>query len=217
MQINQDSLYRFTNPSDLIIRAGIWDLNRTNIEGHQMQQRVAKTISSHPDYTSPDLIENDIAVVHVNQPFSFDKNIQKVCLDNGSQKVATNGCFGTGWGAESDETQGELSQYLKKIKMDQVDHSTCEKKLRIALEKEAFNLSQNFLCAGGKDADLCVGDSGAPFVCAVGDGKFVLTGLASYGVKCFTDTPGVYTNIAKYIEWIHKQSEWFMRLNRKIS
>lgn len=206
MQINARFLHRFSNPSDLIIRAGIWDLNRTNIEDHQMQQRVAKTISSHPDYSSPDPIENDIAVVHVNQNFQFGKNIQKVCLDNGSQKVATNACFGTGWGAE--EEPGELSQYLKKIKMDRVDHSTCEKKLRIALAKEAFNLSQNFLCAGGKDADLCVGDSGAPFVCAVGgDNQYVLTGLASYGVKCFTDTPGVYTKVAKFAEWIHQQSE----------
>jgi secreted trypsin-like serine protease len=193
----------------LIIRAGVWDLNRTSVEGFQMQQRVATIIRSHPEYSSPGHIDNDIAIVRVNQPFKFTKHVQKVCLHNGNQKVATNGCIASAWGAESFETQSELSQYLKKVPMDHVDHDICEKQLRIALKKESFVLADSFFCAGGNEFDLCIGDSGAPLVCPVAGetNKFVLTGLASYGVKCFTETPGIYTNIMKYIDWIRDQTE----------
>lgn len=174
-----------------------------------MQQRVATLIKAHPHYSSPDPIENDIAVVKVNQPFKFTKHIQKVSLDNGSLKVSTTGCIGSGWGAESEQSLDTLSQYLKMVPMNRVDHDVCEKQLRIALKKESFDLSDSFFCAGGNEFDLCVGDSGAPLICPVSGetNKFVLSGLASYGVKCFTETPGVYTNVVKFVDWIRDQSE----------
>lgn len=168
-----------------------------------MQQRVAVSIISHPDYTSPDPINNDIAIIHVNQPFRFTDHVRNVCLYSGTQKVLTTGCFASGWGTESYSSH-KLSQILKKVKMDQVEHDVCEKKLADALENESFNLSNGFLCAGGNENDLCIGDSGAPLVCPVEgeENKFVLTGIASYGLKCFTETPGIYTNVAKYFDWV---------------
>lgn len=185
----------------------MWDLNRTSVDGYQMQQRIALAIKLHPKYSTPDPIENDIALIKVDKPFTFSKYIQKVCLNDGSKKVSTKGCLGTGWGAESYESQDELSQYLKKVPMDQVNHDDCEKQLRIALKKETFKLSDTFLCAGGKEHDLCVGDSGAGLVCPIigESNKYVLSGLTSYGVKCFTETPGVYTNVAKYLDWINEE------------
>lgn len=197
---------RISDPSDLIVRAGVWDLNQTSIEGHQMQQRSAKKIHAHPRYTSPDVIDNDIAYIRLNQALKFSNHVQPICLDTGSQKVAGKGCFATGWGAESYETQGELSQFLKKIPMDQVDRNVCEKELRVALKQNNFLLSENFLCAGGHENDLCIGDAGAPLVCPVEgvSNKFVLVGLSSYGVKCFTETPGVYTKVSRYHEWVHQ-------------
>ena len=173
-----------------------------------MQQRVASVVKAHAKYSTPDPIENDIAIVHVDKPFTFNKYIQKVCLNDGSKKLATKGCIGSGWGAERYENQDELSQYLKKVPMDQVDHDVCEKQLRIALQKETFKLSDSFLCAGGNEFDLCVGDTGAPLVCPIAGetNKYVLSGLASFGVKCFTETPGVYTNVLKYLDWVREQS-----------
>lgn len=174
-----------------------------------MQQRVSAVIISHPQYSSPDHIDNDIAVIRLNQPLKFTKHIQNICLHNGSQKISTNGCIASGWGAESYETQGQLSQYLKKVPMDHVDHDICEKQLRIALKKDSFTLPDSFFCAGGHEFDLCLGDSGAPLFCPIAGetNKFVLTGISSYGVKCFTETPGVYTNVLKYFDWIHDFAE----------
>lgn len=200
---------RISNPNELIIRAGLWDLNRTKVEEFTMQQRIASVIISHPKYSSPDPIENDIALIRVNQPFKFTKHINKICLADDKIQVSSKGCFGTGWGAESHQNENDYSQYLKKVPMDQVEHNVCEEKLRIGLKQNDFKLSDGFLCAGGFENDLCVNDGGSALICPIEGSKtqFVLTGMSSYGVKCFTEIPGVYTRISKFKEWINYPSE----------
>jgi secreted trypsin-like serine protease len=172
-----------------------------------MQQRVATKFFSHLKYTSPDPIDNDIAVIRVNQPFKFLPHIQPICLHNGEQKISTSGCFASGWGSETFELSASSpSQYLKKVTMDFADQDICQKQLRIALKKESFELTDSFFCAGGFENDLCFGDSGAPLICPIAGetNKFVLTGMSSWGAKCFTETPGVYTNVMKYFGWVQE-------------
>ncbi|TTB27304.1 Salivary plasminogen activator alpha 1 [Bagarius yarrelli] len=65
-------------------------------------------------------------------------------------------------------------------------------------------LTLNMLCAGdtrGLD-DACKGDSGGPLVCEK-DKRMTLIGLISWGDGCGKkDTPGVYTRVTKYTNWI---------------
>ncbi|XP_030636357.1 tissue-type plasminogen activator [Chanos chanos] len=65
-------------------------------------------------------------------------------------------------------------------------------------------VTPNMLCAGdtrGLD-DACKGDSGGPLVCPK-DGRMTLLGLISWGDGCGKkDTPGVYTRVTKYTDWI---------------
>lgn len=201
-------LNRIMNPSELIVRAGLWDLNRTKVEEFAMQQRIASVIISHPKYSSPDTIENDIALIRLNQPFKLTRHIQQVCMADKSVDVSREGCLAAGWGAESVQTEYKLSQYLKKVQMDVVDDATCEKSFQTALNED-FTLKEGFLCAGGHENDLCVGDAGAPLVCPLvgSPNKFVLTGISSYGHKCFSETPGVYTKVAHYRDWINYPAE----------
>ena len=57
---------------------------------------------------------------------------------------------------------------------------------------------------GGKDA--CQGDSGGPLICEEQNQK-VLHGIVSYGAGCaLPKSPGVYTRITKYFDWIAKGS-----------
>ena len=50
------------------------------------------------------------------------------------------------------------------------------------------------VCAGGGTTDTCDGDSGGPLM--VSDGAFpVLAGLTSWGERCATGVPGVYTRL----------------------
>ena len=59
------------------------------------------------------------------------------------------------------------------------------------------------ICGGGNPGkDTCYGDSGGPLAVPVGGGK-VLAGIVSYGSGCARpNTPGVYTNVSHYIDWI---------------
>jgi secreted trypsin-like serine protease len=53
--------------------------------------------------------------------------------------------------------------------------------------------------------DTCEGDSGGPLeIKLYGQSKLIpfLVGLTSFGIGCATDSPGVYTRVSSYIDWI---------------
>jgi secreted trypsin-like serine protease len=54
-------------------------------------------------------------------------------------------------------------------------------------------------CAGGK-VDACQEDSGGPLMCEQ-NGRYQLVGLVSSGKGCGS-YPGLYTEVAKYTDWI---------------
>ncbi|MCR9193540.1 MAG: trypsin-like serine protease [Hyphomonas sp.] len=66
-----------------------------------------------------------------------------------------------------------------------------------------FSVSEGQLCAGAQDRDSCQGDSGGPLVQIDKFGCPFQVGVVSWGVGCGrTQSPGVYTRISAYSEWI---------------
>ncbi|XP_060107186.1 tissue-type plasminogen activator [Heteronotia binoei] len=68
-------------------------------------------------------------------------------------------------------------------------------------------VTENMLCAGDTRQldDACKGDSGGPLVC-LKDGHMNLVGIISWGDGCGKkDTPGVYTNVVRYLSWIQEK------------
>ena len=52
------------------------------------------------------------------------------------------------------------------------------------------------------------GDSGGPFIRPTASDTYVQTGVVSFGIGCaFINTPGVYTKVASYNEWISRTTE----------
>lgn len=61
------------------------------------------------------------------------------------------------------------------------------------------------ICAGGeKGVDSCYGDSGGPLM-VIRELKWYLAGVVSFGeYPCGKEgTPGLYTNVAYYLDWIY--------------
>lgn len=63
------------------------------------------------------------------------------------------------------------------------------------------------ICAGDtlrQEADACQGDSGGPLVLEtdIENNKFTILGIISTGFGCATKTPGLYTRVASYLDYI---------------
>ena len=82
--------------------------------------------------------------------------------------------------------------------------------------RDAYStLTSRMVCAGHMEgdvrADTCKGDSGGPLVCKSGDGKWKLWGVTSWGGNHFCNrsprdpSPGVYTRVDKFANWIKKK------------
>lgn len=68
------------------------------------------------------------------------------------------------------------------------------------------------ICAGVLTGghDSCQGDSGGPLMQPIYDeehgSRYYQIGIVSYGIGCArTDTPGVYTRVQNFIDWIQEK------------
>ena len=91
-----------------------------------------------------------------------------------------------------------------------VPHKLCQKQLRATEQLTInFQLHSSFICAGGEiNRDSCTGDGGSALVCPIEgvENKFYQAGIVSWGIGCgLKDVPGVYTNVANFIEWINNE------------
>ena len=95
------------------------------------------------------------------------------------------------------EMENGLNSYeLLWARIEMLKHAECLK------GPNGDELTRNMICAGGGKVDSCQGDSGGSLVVNVND-KITLAGVTSWGYGCgVTGSPGVYTKVANYIDWI---------------
>ncbi|CAG2115144.1 unnamed protein product, partial [Medioppia subpectinata] len=91
---------------------------------------------------------------------------------------------------------------LQEVKLPVISTEECRKR---TLFLPLYKITDNMFCAGydrgGRDA--CLGDSGGPLMCQKRNGKWFLLGVTSNGDGCGrAGRPGVYTKVAKYMDWI---------------
>lgn len=100
---------------------------------------------------------------------------------------------------------GRNSDYLQKVVLPVLNNDICKeayaRSYRIPIDK--YHLCAGFVSKGGKGT--CIGDSGGPLQCPIGDGKWYLVGLTSFGSGCAkAGFPDVFTRITHYLNWIEK-------------
>jgi len=142
------------------------------------------------------LIHNDIALLHLKTPLTFNKNVQPIKLPEASHR-ATGKVLTSGWG---DTRRSPRTPVLQKVVVDVVDDKTCQKNY-----DPNYTVPEESICAGVPEGgrDSCQGDSGGPLVDVENN---LLAGVVSWGRGCaLKGFPGVYAEVAYYVDWI-KQS-----------
>ena len=112
-------------------------------------------------------------------------------------------CIATGWGHTSHD-EAELQDDLHEVDLRVTPWDECEE-----VYTSAYNitLEDYHLCASPEveGQGTCVGDSGGPLHCNMGDGHWYLAGITSFGSGCAKPGfPDVFTRITSYTAWIRR-------------
>uniref|UniRef100_A0A8C5JCQ2 Coagulation factor IX n=1 Tax=Junco hyemalis TaxID=40217 RepID=A0A8C5JCQ2_JUNHY len=168
-------------------------------DDHTEQLRKVVRLLPHPTYNaSINEYHNDIALLELDRPLTFNSYVTPVCL--GSREF-TNALLKQGVGTVSGWGRvlfrGRTATTLQVLRVPFVDRPTC-------LKSTSTSILQNMFCAGfprgGKDT--CEGDSGGPYTTEI-EGTWFLTGITSWGEECaLPGKYGIYTRVSKYVKWI---------------
>ncbi|XP_037072018.1 phenoloxidase-activating factor 2-like [Pollicipes pollicipes] len=195
--------------SRLKIRFGEWDASDPKHEPCAHEERTVSQMIVHPYFNSGNL-QQDVALLRLSQPLYLQSlpHVNTACLPAAGQSFDYQRCWVAGFGKDAFGAQGQYSYIQKEVDVPVVPQDTCQYQLRQTRLGGDFRLdSRAFICAGGEEGkDSCEGDGGAPLVCDDGSGRWTVAGLVAWGVGCAeANRPGVYVNVASYVDWVRNQ------------
>ncbi|XP_037586952.1 transmembrane protease serine 9 [Cebus imitator] len=158
-------------------------------------ERVAH-IYKHPFYNLYTL-DYDVALLELAGPVRRSRLVRPICLPEPAPRPPDGArCVITGWGSVREG--GSMARQLQKAAVRLLSEQTCRRFYPV-------QISSRMLCAGFPQGgvDSCSGDAGGPLACREPSGRWVLTGVTSWGYGCGRPHfPGVYTRVAAVRGWI---------------
>ncbi|XP_037679781.1 transmembrane protease serine 9 isoform X2 [Choloepus didactylus] len=158
-------------------------------------ERVAR-IYRHPFYNVYTL-DYDVALLELAGPVRRSRLVRPICLPEPAPRPPDGArCIITGWGSVREG--GSMARQLQKAAVRLLSEQTCRRFYPV-------QISSRMLCAGFPQGgvDSCSGDAGGPLACRDPSGRWVLTGVTSWGYGCGRPHfPGVYTRVAAVRGWI---------------
>merc|ERR1740124_1062224 len=79
----------------------------------------------HPD-SDPDVMDYDVALIHLAQPVKMTKYIKPICLPTAPIHTGSL-CYMTGWGQTGRGESGPVAQTLKQARLEVVSQRTCSR------------------------------------------------------------------------------------------
>uniref|UniRef100_A0A8C5RIZ3 Hepsin n=1 Tax=Laticauda laticaudata TaxID=8630 RepID=A0A8C5RIZ3_LATLA len=180
-------------------------ISQLSIRGLQMDIAGIVYHGGYRPFVDPNSEENsnDIALLRLATPLSFNEFIQPICLPAlGQTLVDGKICTVTGWG--NTQYYGHQSEDLQEASVPIISTSICN-----GPDYYSSQIKPRMFCAGfpGGGIDACQGDSGGPFMCEDSISQVIrwrLCGIVSWGTGCaLANKPGVYTKVNAFHGWIH--------------
>lgn len=179
----------------LTVRLGDHNI-KSNSETKHIEKKV-KRVVRHRGFDSRTLY-NDIAILTLDSPVTFTKNIRSICLPSGGNLYAGQTATVIGWGSLRES--GPQPAVLQEVNIPVWANQECRAKYGPAAPG---GIVEHFLCAGQAARDSCSGDSGGPLM--INEGRWTQVGIVSWGIGCGKGQyPGVYTRVTHFLPWIAK-------------
>nr|CAD7258470.1 unnamed protein product [Timema shepardi] len=149
----------------------------------------------------PETQDEDIALVKVKKPFSDNPSVRYIALPKQNEAVKPNiKAIVVGWGSTGVDLPG--SSVLKDVKVEIMDQNSCRDTDAFS---STYSITKNMICAASFLKDTRMGDSGGPMI--IGRNSPKLVGITSWGEGTGDlQSPGVYTRVAKYRNWIRMKT-----------
>uniref|UniRef100_A0A182N966 Peptidase S1 domain-containing protein n=1 Tax=Anopheles dirus TaxID=7168 RepID=A0A182N966_9DIPT len=185
----------------LIVQVGrsrLWNFN------NWIQQHDAYELIVHPEYSAIG-VGNDLALIKLSSDISYNQYVQPICLwdrDDAEHKIV--GALGTVIGFGFDESD-MVSGTLREARLPVISLIQC-----LESNRELFGtqLTSRMVCAGNRDGiGPCNGDSGGGLFFSF-DEVWYIRGMVSFTkpredtTTCDLKQYTVFTDIAKYLDWI---------------
>ncbi|XP_053451941.1 transmembrane protease serine 4 [Nycticebus coucang] len=168
-----------------------------NKVGNFLSLPVAKivVIELNPIYPK----EKDIALIKLQSPLIFSERIRPICLPFFNEEfTSSTPLWVIGWGF-TEQNGGKMSDILMQAAVQFIDRRQCN-----ADDAYKGEVTEKMMCAGSPEGkvDACQGDSGGPLMYR--STQWEVVGIVSWGYGCGgPSTPGVYTKVAAYLNWIY--------------
>ncbi|KAK0159122.1 hypothetical protein PV328_010045 [Microctonus aethiopoides] len=179
---------------------------RLDDEGDNVQEILINNIIPHPKYKRSQ-VYNDIALIKLSKSIKWTTTVKPICLQTKAlESIDINvnvSLIVAGWGA-TDIDQDSSMHLMKSPSLKLVPRKDCGESYT-GFRQLPRGLDDKVLCAIDADisrhADTCQGDSGGPFIMRMLT-EDIIIGITSFGQSCGGPTPGVYTSVNAFLDWI---------------
>ncbi|XP_055548998.1 serine protease 53-like isoform X2 [Wyeomyia smithii] len=184
-----------------VIRFGDLNIHSSDDDEYAQQLKIIKIIR-HPEHRYAAQY-HDIALMKLEKNVVLHETVVPACLWT-DEEVRFKSLEAAGWGKIG--FAAEQTPVLLKVILKPIDNQECgETYTNDTNRKLPLGLQDHHICAVDEKMDTCEGDSGGPLQIKLMHNARVtpfIVGVTSFGTICGTSSPGVYTKVSSYHNWI---------------